>query len=260
MDSKVYELLNDQINKELYSAYLYLSFADYYADEGLDGYENWYLIQAAEERDHALIFRKYLLDNDCKVELKAIDQPDKTFKNHLEPLEAGLEHERYVTSLINDIYAAAKEVNDFRTMKFLDWFIDEQLEEEVNATDMVTKMKLFGSDAKSLLRARPGIPGPHVQHAFSACCGIDARRHHESVADRRCAGPFSWWPFPARTLWHSCSPKRVELVAMPPSHHLGAIGRDCRGKLALLFCKSGLVRQNKTGRRVRPDPISHGGA
>ena len=78
MDSKVYELLNDQINKELYSAYLYL------------------------------------------------------------------------TSLINDIYAAAKEVNDFRTMKFLDWFIDEQLEEEVNATDMVTKMKLFGSDAKSL--------------------------------------------------------------------------------------------------------------
>ena len=90
MDSKVYELLNDQINKELYSAYLYLSFADYYADEGLDGYENWYLIQAAEERDHALIFRKYLLDNDCKVELKAIDQPDKTFKNHLEPLEAGL--------------------------------------------------------------------------------------------------------------------------------------------------------------------------
>ncbi len=85
MDSKVYELLNDQINKELYSAYLYLSFADYYADEGLDGYENWYLIQAAEERDHALIFRKYLLDNDCKVELKTIDQPDKTFKNHLEP-------------------------------------------------------------------------------------------------------------------------------------------------------------------------------
>ncbi len=146
MDSKVYELINDQINKELYSAYLYLSFADYYAD----GYENWYLIQAAEERDHALIFRKYLLDNDCKVVLKAIDQPDKTFKNYLEPLEAGLEHERYVTSLINDIYAAAKEVNDFRTMKFLDWFIDEQLEEEVNATDMVTKMKLFGSDAKSL--------------------------------------------------------------------------------------------------------------
>lgn len=150
MDSKVYELINDQINKELYSAYLYLAFADYYADAGLDGYENWYLIQAAEERDHAMILRKYLIDNDCKVELKTIDQPKTSFSSYLEPLEAGLEHERYVTSLINGIYAAAKDVNDFRTMKFLDWFIDEQLEEEVNATDMVTKMKLFGSDSKAL--------------------------------------------------------------------------------------------------------------
>ena len=150
MDSKVYDLINDQINKELYSAYLYLSFADYYADEGLDGYANWYEIQAQEERDHALIFRRYLLDNDCKVVLKAIDQPDKTFSNHLEPLEAGLEHEKYVTSLINGIYAAADEVHDYRTIKFLDWFINEQLEEEANASDMITKMKLFGSDAKAL--------------------------------------------------------------------------------------------------------------
>lgn len=150
MDAKVYELINDQINKEFYSAYLYLSFADYYADEGLDGFENWYLIQAAEERDHALIFRKYLIDNDCKPSLKPIDMPDKIFNNYLEPLEAALEHEKYVTSLINGIYEAAKDVNDFRTMKFLDWFIDEQLEEEVNATDMVTRMKLFGSDTKAL--------------------------------------------------------------------------------------------------------------
>lgn len=150
MDQKVYELINNQINKELYSGYLYLSFADYYEDEGLSGFANWYFVQAQEERDHALIMRKYLLDNDCKVTLAAIDAPDMTFTDHIEPIKAALEHEKYVTSLINDIYAAAKEVNDFRTMKFLDWFIDEQLEEEVNATDMVTKMKLFGSDAKSL--------------------------------------------------------------------------------------------------------------
>ena len=150
MDAKVYELINDQINKELYSAYLYLSFADYYEEEGLSGYANYFEIQAQEERDHAMIFRNYLHENGEAVKLLAIDQPDKTFTNYLEPLEAALEHEKYVTALINDIYAAAKEVNDFRTMKFLDWFIDEQLEEEVNATDMVTKMKLFGSDAKSL--------------------------------------------------------------------------------------------------------------
>ncbi len=150
MDAKVYELLNDQINKELYSAYLYLSMADYYEELGLDGYANWYEIQAQEERDHAIIFRNYLHDNGEKVKLLAIDQPDKVFTNPLEPLEAGLEHEKYVTSLINDIYAAADAVNDYRTMQFLKWFIDEQLEEEANADDMITKMKLFGSDARSL--------------------------------------------------------------------------------------------------------------
>ncbi len=150
MDNKVYELLNDQINKELYSAYLYMSFADYYEDEGLSGFANWYMIQAAEERDHALIFRKYLLDNGCSVKLTAIDGPDKVFTNHLEPLEAALEHEKYVTALINDIYHAAFDVKDFRTMKFLDWFVDEQLEEEATASDLITRMKLFGSDANAL--------------------------------------------------------------------------------------------------------------
>ena len=150
MDQKVYELINAQINAELYSAYLYLSFADYYEEEGLDGYANWYEIQAQEERDHALIFRNYLHDNGEKVTLSAIAAPDKTFSNYLEPLEAGLEHEKHVTSLINAIYAAADEAKDYRTMKFLDWFIDEQMEEEDTADDMITKMKLFGSDARSL--------------------------------------------------------------------------------------------------------------
>ncbi len=150
MDAKVHELLNDQINKELYSAYLYMSFADYYEDEGLSGFANWYMVQAAEERDHALKIRDYLHDNNCKITLGEIAAPGKTFNAHIEPLEAALEHERYVTSLINNIYAAAASVNDFRTMKFLDWFIEEQGEEETTAEDMITKMKLFGSDAKAL--------------------------------------------------------------------------------------------------------------
>ena len=112
MDNKVYELINDQINKELYSAYLYLSFADYYEEEGLEGFANWYEIQAQEERDHALIFRNYLHEHGCKVKLLAIAQPDKEFSSYLEPLEAALEHEKYVTSLINDIYAAAHDAKD----------------------------------------------------------------------------------------------------------------------------------------------------
>ena len=84
------------------------------------------------------------------MKLLAIAQPDKEFSSHLEPLEAALEHEKYVTSLINDIYAAAHEAKDYRTMKFLDWFIEEQMEEEDTADTMITRMKLFGSDAKAL--------------------------------------------------------------------------------------------------------------
>ena len=159
MDAKVYDLINDQINKELYSAYLYLAIADYYADAGLDGYANFYTIQAQEERDHALIFRKYLLENDCVPKLKAIDAPDKTFNDFLAPLEAALEHEKYVTSLINDIYAAAVSVNDYRAMQFLKWFIDEQMEEEDTARDMITKMQLFGDDKRSLFELNQQLAG-----------------------------------------------------------------------------------------------------
>ena len=150
MDKKVYELINDQINKELYSAYLYLSMSDYYDEEGLDGYSNWFMIQAQEERDHALILRNYLHDNGERVRLLPIDAPSIEFESFIQPLEESLKHEKYVTSLINDIYAAAAEVRDYRTMTFIEWFIDEQMEEEDSADDMITKMKLFGGDARSL--------------------------------------------------------------------------------------------------------------
>ena len=150
LNQKIAELLNDQINKELYSAYLYLDFANYYADEGLDGFAHWYEVQAQEERDHAFMIRRYLINNGVKVEFQAIARPDKVFENHLAPLEAGYEHEQYVTSLITTIYHEAFEQKDYKTMQFLDWFIKEQGEEETNADDMVKKMKLFGSDAKGL--------------------------------------------------------------------------------------------------------------
>jgi len=150
LDKKVVELLNDQIAKEFYSAYLYLDFANFYADAGLDGFCNWFRIQAQEERDHAMLFLQYLQNNNVKVDLKAIDKHDKTFTDNMGPLKAALEHEEYVTSLINNIYGAAYDVKDFRTMQFLDWFIKEQGEEETNANDNITKMELFGSDPKSL--------------------------------------------------------------------------------------------------------------
>ena len=150
MNTKVHELLNQQINKEFYSAYLYLDFSNYFEDAGLDGFANWYKIQAQEERDHAMLFYQYLQNENQKVTLEAIAKPDNRFACHMDVLKAGLEHEQYVTSLIHDIYAAAYDVKDFRTMQFLDWFVKEQGEEETNANDMITKMELFGSDPKSL--------------------------------------------------------------------------------------------------------------
>lgn len=150
MDSIVSRLLNEQINKEFYSAYLYLDIANFYSAKGLDGFANWYEIQAKEEQDHALLMYRYLHNNSEPVVLEAIGKPDKTFATLMDPLKAALEHEKYVTELINTIYAAAQKVNDYRTVQFLDWFVKEQGEEEKNSSDLITKMELFGDDARSL--------------------------------------------------------------------------------------------------------------
>ncbi|MCI8434552.1 MAG: ferritin [Clostridia bacterium] len=150
LNDKIAKLINEQVNKELYSGYLYLDFSNYYADAGLDGFAHWYEIQAQEERDHAMMMRRYLIDNGYRVTFAAIAKPDKTFADTTAPLKAGFEHEQYVTSLINNIYAEAFGMKDFKTMQFLDWFIKEQGEEEKNAEDLIKKMELFGHDAKGL--------------------------------------------------------------------------------------------------------------
>lgn len=150
LDKKVSELLNTQINKELYSAYLYLDFANFYKDKGLDGFANWYNIQVQEEVSHAQLMMDYLQDNDVSIELLAIDKPDISLKDLIDPLKAAYKHEQYVTSLIHTIYDAAYQIKDFRTMQFLDWFVKEQCEEEKNASDMITKFELFGHDSKGL--------------------------------------------------------------------------------------------------------------
>ena len=150
MDSKVRDLLNTQVNKEFYSAYLYLQFANYYEDEGLSGFANWYTVQAQEERDHAMLMMQYMQMHGESVTLEAIDRPDAQLKEHKDALEAGLKHEQYVTGLINTIYGAAYDVRDFGTMQFLDWFVKEQVEEENNAGTLIKKMDMFGTDAKGL--------------------------------------------------------------------------------------------------------------
>lgn len=150
MDKKISELLNTQINKELFSAYLYLDIANFYAAKGLDGFANWYEIQAKEEQDHALLIYKYLHNNNEAVTLQTIDSPNTSFTTLMDPIQAAYRHEQYVTSLINNIYGVAQQANDYRTVQFLDWFVKEQGEEEKNSCDLITKMELFGDDAKAL--------------------------------------------------------------------------------------------------------------
>ncbi len=150
LSEKVKQLLSEQIVKEFYSAYLYLDMSNYYAAHNLDGFANWFKVQAQEERDHAMLFLQYLLNNDVPVKLGGIDAPDKAYADFKEPLAAALAHEQYVTASINNIYSAAQEDRDYRTTQFLDWFIKEQGEEEKNASDLMGHYDLFGSDAKGL--------------------------------------------------------------------------------------------------------------
>lgn len=150
LQPEVKKLLTEQINKEFYSAYLYLAMANYYAEKNLTGFENWFLVQAREEQDHALLFRQYLINEGEAVTLAAIDAPQGNFDSFRAPLTAALEHERLVTKSIYNIYAQAQKAGDYRTVNFLNWFVTEQGEEEKNADELIKRYDLFGVDAKGL--------------------------------------------------------------------------------------------------------------
>lgn len=150
LNKELVSLLNNQINMEWYSAYFYLGIHSYYMDKDLNGFGNWFYVQTQEERDHAMLFVKYLLNNNEKVQLQDVKAPDIAFSDFREPANAAFEHEKKVTASINNIYDYAYSVKDFRTMQFLDWFVKEQGEEEKNTEDIVKKYDLFGTDAKGL--------------------------------------------------------------------------------------------------------------
>jgi len=150
LNKELVTLLNDQINMEWYSAYFYLHIHSYYMDRDLNGFGNWFYIQTQEERDHALLFVKYLLNNSEKVDLQSIAAPGADFNDFREPANAAFEHEKKVTASINHIYDVAYSLKDFRTMQFLDWFVKEQGEEEKNTQDIVKRYDLFGTDARGL--------------------------------------------------------------------------------------------------------------
>lgn len=150
INAEVGKVLIDQVNKEFYSSYLYLSMSAYFSDKGLLGFANWMRIQAQEEQAHAMLIYDFVVDRGEKVILKAIDAPPNTWNNTLEVMEEILSHEVYVTGLINNIVTVAEEVKDRATMSYMNWFIDEQVEEEANAQDIISKLKLIGDDKSAL--------------------------------------------------------------------------------------------------------------
>lgn len=150
LSKNIQKLINEQINKELFSAYVYLEIASYFGEQGLNGLKKWFDAQAKEEVEHAEKFYNYLIDEGAHVVLETIEAPKNTFKNVLEPVKLQLEHERYVTASIYTIYEAALKENDHRTALFLQWFIEEQQEEEMQSEDMLQKFEMIGESKKGL--------------------------------------------------------------------------------------------------------------
>lgn len=150
LNEKIKNLLNEQVNKEMYSAYLYLDFSGFFASKCLGGFAAWYKKQAEEEMEHAFKIYDYIHANGEAVELLTINKPNVVLSDEMQVLKEGLKHEQYVTSLIHNIYKVAMEENDYRTMQFMEWFIKEQCEEEENAEELIGKFEKFGKDAASL--------------------------------------------------------------------------------------------------------------
>jgi ferritin len=150
LNKKIVDLLNSQINKEFFSSFLYLDMSNYYYDKSLNGFGNWFAIQTQEEYAHAMLFLKYLQNNGEKVVFDAIAAPDKKYTDFKQPLEAAYTHEMFISSSINDIYAEAYALKDFKTMQFLDWFVKEQGEEEQKADDLNKRFELFATDPRGL--------------------------------------------------------------------------------------------------------------
>lgn len=143
LTESIQNALNDQIQKELYSSYVYLSMAAYFEAENLPGAANWMRIQHQEETAHAMKFFEFINDRGGRVQLQAIQQPPLNFGSPLEVFTEALAHERKVSKSIHDIFALAVQENDYPTQAMLQWFINEQVEEEKTASDIVAQIKMI---------------------------------------------------------------------------------------------------------------------
>ena len=151
ISKKMEAALNEQLNKEMYSAYLYMSMSTHSTHIGLKGFANWFMVQYQEEMMHAMRFYNYINDQGGRVMLVAIDAPPTEFESPLDMFEKTLKHEQFVTKRINDLVDLAIKEKDHATNIFLQWFITEQIEEEANDNDVIAKLKLVGKKGDALL-------------------------------------------------------------------------------------------------------------
>lgn len=151
INEKMQKAFNDQINKELYSEYLYLAMKSRFVEMNLQGFVNWFDVQVQEEHAHAMGMYDYLQERGGNVELEAIDKPEIKGSTPLEIFEQVLEHEEFVTSRINALMDVAEEVKDRAALSFLDWYLKEQVEEESSVGGVLSTLKLIGEDKKALL-------------------------------------------------------------------------------------------------------------
>jgi ferritin len=147
---KMQKALNAQINEEFYSAYLYLSMSANFEAMNLSGFANWMRVQTQEEMVHAMKIFDYVLSRGGRVELKPLGGPQTEWQTALEAHEAGLKHEQHITECINNLSKLAREENDNASVIFLDWFVNEQVEEEKNADQVIKNLKLIGKDGPGL--------------------------------------------------------------------------------------------------------------
>ena len=150
MNKKVYKVFNEQVQAELYSAYMYLAMSLYLEDKNFKGMASWLKVQYEEERAHAFRLAKFMQERGVKPELLQIDAPPAEYGTPLEVFTKALEHEQYVTSRIHSMYEVAVKEKDYAAMTHLHWFIDEQVEEEDQTREIVDKLTMVGDNMNGL--------------------------------------------------------------------------------------------------------------
>lgn len=150
MNKRIEDAFNEQINEELFSSYVYLAMAAHFEDLNLEGFTNWMRLQAQEELEHAMRLFNHINRRGGRVVLKAIGEPPFDFGTPLETFEKALAHEQHITGCIHKLYGLATEENDYPAQVELQWFIDEQVEEEENTGRVVDLLKLAGDDKSAL--------------------------------------------------------------------------------------------------------------